>query len=165
MKQKKPLLTQPKETPKITMIAQNKKAHFEYEILEKFEAGLELKGTEIKSIREGRVTLKESYILARNGRAKIIGMNISTYDFGNIFNHIPKRERQLLLHKKEITTLEQRASQEGLTIIPISLYIKGRLAKLSLALCRGKKLYDKRATLQARDTQREIQRNLKAHRN
>ncbi|MGL5956908.1 MAG: SsrA-binding protein SmpB [Brevinema sp.] len=157
-------IPQKKESPKITMISNNKKAGFEYEILEKFEAGIELKGTEIKSLREGRVNLKESYILARNGTAKIIGMNISTYNFGNIFNHTPKRERRLLLHKKEILTLEHRSTQEGLTIIPLSIYIKGRLAKLSIALCKGKKLYDKRASLQAKDTQREIQRTLKTYR-
>lgn len=160
MKKKSPTQDQ---TP-IKMIANNKKAGFEYEILEKYEAGIELRGTEIKSLREGRVNLKESYVLARNGVAKIIGMNISVYDFGNIFNHIPKRERQLLLHKKEILKLEQRTTQEGLTIIPLSIYIKGRFAKLSIALCKGKKLYDKRATIQAKDTQREIQRTLKSHR-
>lgn len=153
-----------KDQPTIKMLANNKKASFEYEILEKYEAGIELRGTEIKSLREGRVNLKESYVLARNGTAKIIGMNISVYDFGNIFNHIPKRERQLLLHKKEILKLEQRTTQEGLTIIPLSIYIKGRLAKLSIALCKGKKLYDKRSVLQAKDTQREIQRTLKAYR-
>ncbi len=154
-----------KETPKIIMIANNKKANFQYEILEKYEAGIELRGTEIKSLREGRVNLKESYILAREGNAKIIGMNISVYNFGNIFNHKPKRERQLLLHKKEILKLEQRSTQEGLTIIPLSIYIKGRLAKVSIALCKGKKLFDKRAVLQAKDTQREIQRTLKQFRN
>lgn len=154
----------PKEQTPIKIIANNKKASFEYEILEKYEAGIELRGTEIKSLREGRVNLKESYVIARDGVAKIIGMNISVYDFGNIFNHTPKRERQLLLHKKEIIKLEQRTTQEGLTIIPLSVYIKGRLAKLSIALCKGKKLYDKRATLQAKDTQREIQRTLKAYR-
>ncbi|MGL4676157.1 MAG: SsrA-binding protein SmpB [Brevinema sp.] len=153
-----------KDAPKITMIANNKKAGFEYEILEKFEAGIELRGTEIKSLREGRVNIKESYIMARNGTAKIIGMNISTYEFGNIFNHTPKRERRLLLHKKEILNLEHRSTQEGLTIIPLSIYIKGRLAKLSIGLCKGKKLYDKRASLQAKDTQREIQRTLKSYR-
>ncbi len=153
-----------KETPQITVIANNKKAHHEYEVLEKFEAGIELRGTEIKSLREGRVNLKESYVLARNGEAKIIGMNINVYDFGNIFNHKPKRERRLLLHKKEILKLEQRAQQEGLTIIPLSVYIKGRLAKLSIALCKGKKLHDKRQSLQEKDTKREIQRLLKSHR-
>lgn len=150
---------------KIITISNNKKAFHDFEVLEKFEAGIELKGTEIKSVREGRVNLKESYILAKNGQAKIIGMNISQYVFGNLFNHIPKRERRLLLHKKEIIKLEQRTAQEGLTIIPLSIYIKGRLAKLSIGLCKGKKLYDKRETLKAKDTQREIQRTLKSYSN
>ncbi len=153
-----------KDAPQITLIASNKKANHEYEILEKFEAGIALRGTEIKSLREGRVNLKESYVLARNGSANIIGMNISAYDFGNVFNHKPKRERRLLLHKKEILKLEQRAQQEGLTIIPLSVYIKGRLAKMSIALCKGKKLHDKRQSLQEKDTKREIQRLLKSHR-
>ncbi len=146
----------------IVNIANNKKAYHDYEVLEKYEAGIELRGTEIKSLREGRVNLKESYVLAKDGIAKIIGMNISTYNFGNIFNHIPKRERQLLLHKKEILKLEQRATQEGLTIIPLSIYIKGRLAKLSIGLCKGKKLYDKRESLRVKDANREIQRTLKS---
>ncbi|MGL4563051.1 MAG: SsrA-binding protein SmpB [Brevinema sp.] len=150
---------------KIIIIANNKKAYHDFEVLEKFEAGLELRGTEIKSIREGRVNLKESYILSKNGQAKIIGMNISQYSFGNLFNHVPKRERQLLLHKKEILKLEQEAAQKGLTIIPLSLYIKGRLAKLSIGLCRGKKLYDKREELKSKDTLREIQRTLKSYHN
>ncbi|MGL4561523.1 MAG: SsrA-binding protein SmpB [Brevinema sp.] len=150
---------------KIIIIANNKKAYHDFEVLEKFEAGLELRGTEIKSIREGRVNLKESYILSKNGQAKIIGMNISQYSFGNLFNHVPKRERQLLLHKKEILKLEQEAAQKGLTIIPLSLYIKGRLAKLSIGLCRGKKLYDKREQLKSKDTLREIQRTLKSYHN
>ena len=161
---KKKIIIPTKIAPKIIMIANNKKANHEYEILEKFESGIELRGTEIKSLREGRVNLKEAYVLVRGGTAKIIGMNISTYDFGNIFNHIPKRERQLLLHKKEIVKLEQRSTQEGLTIIPLSIYIKGRLAKLSIALCKGKKLHDKRAALQVKDTNREIQRTLIANR-
>lgn len=161
---KKKIVTQTKPATPIINIANNKKAYHDYEVLEKYEAGIELRGTEIKSLRDGRVNLKESYVLVRNGIAKIIGMNISTYDFGNIFNHVPKRERQLLLHKKEILKLEQRSTQEGLTIIPLSIYIKGRLAKLSIGLCKGKKLYDKRAVLQAKDTNREIQRTLKAFR-
>lgn len=152
-----------KKTLPIIMIANNKKANYNYEILETFEAGIALQGTEIKSIREGRVNLKESYILAKEGSAKIIGMNISTYSFGNIFNHIPKRERQLLLHKKEILKLEQRSMLEGLTIIPLSLYIKGKLAKISIGLCKGKKLYDKREKLKSQDINREIQRTLKAY--
>ncbi|MGL4394151.1 MAG: SsrA-binding protein SmpB [Brevinema sp.] len=150
---------------KITMIANNKKAYHDFEVLETFEAGIELRGTEIKSVREGRVNLKESYVLAKNGQARIIGMNISQYTFGNLFNHVPKRERRLLLHKREIIKLEQDAMQKGLTIIPLSLYIKGRLAKISIGLCRGKKLYDKREQLKAKETNREIQRTLKSFRN
>ncbi|MGL4388584.1 MAG: SsrA-binding protein SmpB [Brevinema sp.] len=147
---------------KITMIANNKKAYHDFEILETIEAGIELRGTEIKSVREGRVNLKEAYVLSKNGQAKIIGMNISQYSFGNLFNHIPKRERRLLLHKKEILKLEQETTQKGLTIIPLSMYIKGRLAKVSIGLCRGKKLFDKREHLKAKETQREIQRTIKS---
>jgi len=162
---KKKVLNLKKPEQEIIMIANNKKVRHDYEILETFEAGIALQGTEIKSIREGRINLKESYILARDGTAKVIGMNINTYIFGNIFNHIPKRERQLLLHKKEILKLEQRSTQEGLTIIPLSLYIKGRLAKISIGLCKGKKLYDKREKLKAQEIHRDIQRTLKSYHN
>lgn len=150
------------QTPNdIKIIANNKKAYHDYEVLEKYEAGIALKGTEIKSVREGRVNLKESYILVRNGSAKILGMNISPYEFGNLNNHNPSRERSLLMHKKELIKLEQHSTQGGLTIIPLSMYIKGRIAKLSIGLCRGKKLYDKREKLKATAVNREIQRALK----
>lgn len=148
-----------------TPVASNKKAFHDYAVLESFEAGIVLKGTEIKSVREGRVQLKESYVAVRGGQAVILGMNISVYDFGNIHNHKPDRERGLLLHKKEILKLEQRTAQEGLTLIPLKMYLKGGLAKLEVGLCKGKKLYDKREKLRADEAKRDIQRSLKTFRN
>lgn len=149
------------EDKKITPISNNKKAYHDYEVLESFEAGIALRGTEIKSVRDGRVNLKESYVLVRNGSARILGMNISVYTFGNINNHKPDRERILLLHKKEILKLEQRTAQGGLSLIPLSMYIKGRIAKLQIGLCKGKKLYDKREKLRTQEVKRDIQRTLK----
>lgn len=151
------------KTPTET-ICNNKKAHFEYEILKTFEAGLELRGTEIKSIRDRKVNINNAYIVIKQLSAYIIAMDISPYTFGNIFNHPSKRERRLLLHKKEIIYLDQASTQKGLAIIPLSLYIKGPYAKLSVALSRGKKLHDKRQTLIKRDSQRELDRTLKNHR-
>ncbi|MGL5255030.1 MAG: SsrA-binding protein SmpB [Brevinema sp.] len=148
----------------ITPIASNKKAFHDYEVLDTFEVGLSLKGTEIKSVRDGRVNLKESYVLVRGGIATILGMNINVYDFGNIHNHKPDRERMLLLHKKEIFKLEQRSMQEGLTIIPLKMYLKGRIAKLEIGLCKGKKLFDKREKLRTDEVKRDIQRTLKSFR-
>ncbi|MGL5721218.1 MAG: SsrA-binding protein SmpB [Brevinema sp.] len=148
----------------ITAIASNKKAFHDYEVLDTFEAGISLKGTEIKSVRDGRVNLKESYVLVRGGIATLLGMNINVYDFGNIHNHKPDRERMLLLHKKEIIKLEQRSMQEGLTIIPLRMYLKGRLAKLEIGLCKGKKLFDKREKLRTDEVKRDIQRTIKAFR-
>ena len=141
------------------LIANNKKARHDYFILETLEAGIVLTGTEIKSIRQGKVNLKESYVKVGGGQAVIHGMHISPYDHGNIFNVDPLRDRKLLLHKKEILKIEQKMKEKGLTVVPLSLYINedGR-AKLEIALAKGKKLYDKRDDIAKKDAARRMQR-------
>ena len=142
-------------------VAENRKVRHEYELFDKFEAGLELKGTEIKSVRAGRVQLKDSYISIRNNEAHIKGMHISPYEFGNRFNHAEVRDRRLLLHKNEILKLDQASRIKGYTIVPIRIYISHGLAKLEIALAKGKNIHDKRETQKARDAKREIQKALK----
>ncbi len=141
------------------LIANNKKARHDYFILETYEAGIVLTGTEIKSIRQGKVNLKESYVKVGSGEAIIRGMHISPYDHGNIFNVDPLRDRKLLLHKKEIRKIEQKMKEKGLTVVPLSLYINedGR-AKLEIALAKGKHLYDKRDDIARKDAARRMQR-------
>jgi len=148
---------------KIIDIAQNKKAYFDYEILDTLEAGIELKGTEIKSVRNHSVNLKDSFILIRGGEATVHNLHISPYGFGNIFNHDPLRIRRLLLHKKEILKLSNLLSQKGLTLIPLKMYIRGKYAKLLIGLARGKKAYNKKAALKERDIRREMDRELRSH--
>ena len=143
------------------IIAVNKSASFEYFIEEKYEAGIALFGTEVKSIRKGAVNLKDSYCTVRKGELFVVGMHISPYEQGNIFNRDPLRERKLLMHKKEITRLHSYVAQDGLTLIPLSLYFSGSNVKVELGLCKGKKLYDKRASDAARSTKREIERHTK----
>lgn len=145
----------------IKTIAENKKARHDYFIIESFEAGIELVGTEVKSIRQGGVNLKDSWCSIDDGEMFIKGMHISPYEQGNIFNRDPYRVRKLLLHKKEILRLFGKVKQEGLTLIPISLYLKGSRVKIQLGLCKGKKLHDKRDDMASRDTKREIERTLK----
>lgn len=145
----------------IKTIAKNKKAWHEFFIEEEFEAGLELFGTEVKSIRLGGVNLKDSYVDIDNGQAYIIGMHVSPYEKGNIFNKDPLRVRRLLLNKKEINKLIGKVQEKGLTIIPLEIYFKGRWAKIKIALARGKKLYDKRDDAAARSAKRQIERTLK----
>lgn len=142
-------------------ISVNRQARHEYFVLETYEAGIELFGTEIKSIRNGAVNLKESWADIQNGEVFVYGMHISPYEKGNIFNRDPFRVRKLLLHKKEITKLFSKIKQDGLTLVPLSLYFKGPMVKLELGLCRGKKLYDKREDIAKRDAQRNIQRAVK----
>ena len=146
---------------KIKTISQNKKAYHDYFVDEEYEAGLELVGTEVKSIRAGRVNLKDSYVSCKTGEALLIGMHISPYDFGNIFNHDPMRTRRLLLHRKEINKLIGLTQQEGYTLIPLKLYLKGQYVKIKIGLCRGKKNYDKRASIAERDAKRNIDRAIK----
>lgn len=146
-------------------IADNRKARHDYFILESFEAGMELVGTEVKSIRQGGVNLKDSWCSIDNGEIFIKGMHISPYEKGNIFNKDPLRVRKLLLHKKEILRLFGTTKQDGLTLIPLSIYFKGSKVKLQLGLCKGKKLHDKRETTANRDAKRDIDRALKQRNN
>ncbi|MDE6034786.1 MAG: SsrA-binding protein SmpB [Ruminococcus sp.] len=142
-------------------IAENRKARHEYFVLETYEAGIELVGTEVKSIRNGSVNLKDSWCSVDNGELFIRGMHISPYEKGNIFNKDPLRVRRLLMHKKEINKLYGTLKQDGLSLIPLSLYFKDSRVKVQLGLCKGKKLYDKRQDSANRDAKREIDRNLK----
>ena len=133
----------------------NKKAYFDYTILESIEAGISLVGTEIKSIRKGSVDLKDTFITIKNNEAFILNMYIAKYEEGNIFNHDERRTRKLLLHKKEIKKLKEKVSTEGLTLIPLKLYFHKNHVKVLVGLCKGKKLYDKRASIKERDLKRE----------
>ncbi len=142
-------------------IADNRKARHDYFILESYEAGIELTGTEVKSIRAGGLNLKDSWIAIEDGEAYIKQMHISPYEKGNIFNKDPLRERRLLLHKREIMKLLGQIKQEGLTLIPISVYFKGSRVKVQVGLCKGKKLHDKRDSIAERDAKRTIDRALK----
>lgn len=142
-------------------IAQNKKAHHDYFVIESMEAGIELVGTEVKSLRAGRVNLKDSWCSVVEGELFVNGMHISPYEQGNIFNKDPMRVRRILMHKREIMRLYGLIKQEGYSIIPISLYFKGSRVKMQIGLCKGKKLYDKRADIAAKDAKRNIERHLK----
>ncbi len=143
------------------IIAENRKAFHDYFILQEFEAGIELKGTEVKSIRAGRVNLKDSYADIVNGECILRNMHISPYEQGNIFNVDPLRERRLLLHKTEIIKLDEASSQEGLTLVPLRLYFKEGMVKLALAIGKGKKNYDKRDSLIEKEHQREMEREFR----
>ncbi len=145
----------------IKTLAQNKKARHEYFILETLEAGIELCGTEVKSIRQGKVNIADAYAAVNNGEVYIKQMNISPFEHGNIFNRDPLRDRRLLLHKKEIRKLIGQLQQQGYALIPLSVYLKGSLVKVSLAVAKGKKLYDKREDIAKRDAKRNIDRAIK----
>ena len=150
-----------KKNEAIKIACENRKARHDYFIHEAYEAGLELFGTEIKSIRQGKVNLKDSWCSIDEGQMYAVGVHISPYDHGNIFNRDPMRRKRLLLHKKEILRLAADSQQQGLSVIPLQLYIiKGR-AKLEIGLCKGKKLYDKRAVAAKKASQRDIDRALK----
>ena len=142
-------------------IADNRKARHDYFVLETFECGIELVGTEVKSIRNGGVNLKDSWCSIEDGEMWIKGMHISPYEQGNIFNRDPMRVRRLLLHKREIMRLFGQVKEQGLTLIPLSLYFKGSRVKVSLGLCKGKKLYDKRDDMAERASKRDIERAMK----
>lgn len=142
-------------------ITENRKARHDYFIIESYEAGIELVGTEVKAIRQGGVNLKDSWCTIEDGELWVKGMHISPYDHGNIFNRDPMRVRRLLLHKKEINKLFGTIKQEGLTLIPISLYFKGSRVKLQVGLCKGKKLHDKRDAMAAAAAKRDIDRAIK----
>ena len=142
-------------------IAQNKKAYHDYFVMESFETGIELCGTEVKSVRQGRVNLKDAWCTIEDGEIWVKGMHISPYEQGNIFNKDPLRVRRLLMHKREIMRLYGTVKQEGYSLIPISLYFKGSRVKLQLGLCKGKKLYDKRDDMAAKVAKRDIERAVK----
>ena len=142
-------------------IAQNRKARHDYYIEDTLECGIELQGTEVKSLRRGQVALKDCYAQVKQGQLFVFGMHISPYEHGNIHNHDPFRTRKLLAHKREITRLCAKAQQEGMSLIPLSLYLRNGRVKLELAVAKGKKLYDKRHTIAARDATREMERRIK----
>jgi SsrA-binding protein len=137
------------------LIASNKKALHDYFVLQKLEAGIELMGTEVKSLRGGRANLKDSYVAIERDQAYLIGTHISPYSHGNIANHDPERKRRLLLHKREIEKLHEQIQEKGLTVVPLRLYFKGGRVKTEIAVVRGKKLYDKRETEKRREQERE----------
>jgi len=143
------------------LIAQNKKAHHDYTIIETMEAGVVLKGTEIKAIRNSRLNLKDGFARIRNGEVWLMNVHISTYEQGNIYNHDPLRTRKLLLHKKQIAKLVGTIKNSGVTLVPLKVYLKNGYAKVLLGLAKGKKQYDKREDLKRRDQKREVQRALK----
>ncbi len=143
------------------IVSQNKKAFHDYFILETYEAGIELKGTEIKSVRKGSTNLKDAFIRIKNDEAYIENMHIAPYEQGNRFNHEPLRTRKLLLHKKQIKKLQKEVKENGLTIVPTKLYFNTSKLKVEIALARGKKLYDKRQDLKAKDAKRDVERALK----
>ena len=144
------------------LIAKNPTARHNYEILDTYETGIVLSGTEIKSIRNGKVNLKDSYASIKDGEVYIYHMHISPYEHGNIYNKDPLRDRKLLLHDREIAKLMGFIKQKGYTLIPVSLYFKGNLVKLELGIGKGKKLYDKRQDMAKKDAQREIDRQMKS---
>jgi len=152
------------EMPKATGVKQvvfNKKAYHNYHILEKYEAGIELFGTEVKSIRQGNINLKEAFCMVKDGELFARGMHISPYEKGNIYNREPLRPKRLLMHKREINRLHNRIMQDGLALIPLSVYFKDSRVKLELGLARGKKLHDKRDSEAEKTTNREMERSIK----
>ncbi|MBP3480176.1 MAG: SsrA-binding protein SmpB [Clostridia bacterium] len=145
----------------IKTISKNKKAYFDYFILSTYEAGIELYGTEVKSVRAGNVNLKDSFCSIDKGELFVRGMHISPYEKGNVFNRDPMRHKKLLMHKREIMTLLGKVKQDGLSLIPLSVYFSGSKVKVEVGLCRGKKLYDKRAVESKKQADRDIQKTLR----
>ena len=150
-----------KEASNFKLIANNKKARHDYFLEETFEAGVELHGTEVKSLRQGHCSIKEAFIHIENGEVIIYGMHISPYEKGNIFNKDPMRPKRLLMHKKEIMRLLGKIKEKGYTLIPVQVYFKGSRVKVEIALARGKKLYDKRQDIAKKDARREAERDFK----
>ena len=142
----------------VKLIASNRKAYHDYFVEDKFEAGIELCGTEVKSIRMGQVNLKDAFCIVKDGEMTVHGMHVSPYEKGNIFNRDPLRPRRLLMHKREILRLFGKVKQDGYALVPLSVYFKGPRIKLEVGLCKGKKLYDKRDAAAARDAKREMDR-------
>ncbi|MBR3102728.1 MAG: SsrA-binding protein SmpB [Lachnospiraceae bacterium] len=145
----------------IKLVANNKKAYHDYFILEKYEAGISLVGTEVKSLRAGKCSIKEAYVRIENGEVFVVGMNISPYEQGNIFNRDPLRVRKLLLHKSEINKLIGDTAEKGITIMPLQVYFKDGRAKIEIGLAKGKKNYDKRQDIAKKDARREVERDFK----
>ena len=145
----------------VKVVAKNSKAYHDYFIEDKYEAGIELAGTEVKSIRQGHVNLKDSFCIIKDGEIHVHGMHISPYEKGNIFNKDPLRPRRLLMHKREIMRLFGKVKQDGYSLIPLSVYLKGSLVKVKVGLCKGKKLYDKRQAAAERDAKRQMDRAMK----
>lgn len=143
------------------VIAQNRKAYHEYFVDDKYEAGIALFGTEVKSLRAGAVNLKDSYCSFKNGELFVVGMHVSPYEKGNIFNREPLRDRKLLMHRRELNKLFGLVAQKGYTLVPLSLYFSGKNVKVEVGLCRGKKLYDKRDTAAKNEATREMDRRMK----
>ncbi len=148
----------------IKIAAQNRKAYHDYFVEEKFQAGIELFGTEVKSVRAGTLNLKDAYCIAKDGQLTLYGMHISPYEHGNIFNRDPVRPRRLLMHKREILKLQARAQQDGMALVPLSVYFRNALVKVELGLCKGKKNYDKREAAAQRDAKRDMDRAMKSFR-
>ena len=148
----------------IKVVASNRKARHDYEVLESLEAGISLLGSEVKSIRDGKATLKDSYATANHGAVILYNMHIAPYEKTGFSGHEPERPRRLLLHDKEIRKLIAFTQEKGLTLIPLKLYFKGKYAKVELGVCRGKKAYDKRAAIMERETKRDLDREFKRHR-
>ncbi len=143
------------------IVATNRKAYHDYDILETYEAGIVLKGTEVKSAKQGRINLKDSYAKIEDGEIFLINAHISPYTHGNVYNHDPRRTRKLLLHKREIMRLYGKVKEKGLTLIPLKAYIKNGKIKIELGLCKGRKVYDKRAEIKKRDLEREMRYEMK----
>ncbi|MBI5103037.1 MAG: SsrA-binding protein SmpB [Nitrospirae bacterium] len=146
----------------MSIVAQNKKAYHDYFIEETLEAGMVLTGTEVKSLRQGKANLKDSYVLIKASEALLLNCHISPYSHGNIMNHDPVRTRKLLLHKKEITRLQGKIAQHGYSLIPLKIYFKGSHAKVEVGLAKGKKQYEKRETIKKKEADREIERAMKS---
>ena len=149
------------ETQKVKILAQNRQAYHEYFVEEEMEAGIELKGTEVKSIRQGTLNLKDAWCGIKDGELLVNQLHISPYDHGNRFNPDPRRVRRLLMHRREIMRLLGKVKQDGYSLIPLSVYLKGSLVKVKIGLCKGKKLYDKRQTEANKDAKRQIERAMK----
>ena len=145
----------------VKIMAKNSKAYHDYFIEEKYEAGVELAGTEVKSIRLGNINLKDSFCIIKDGQMSVLGMHISPYEKGNIFNKEPRRPRRLLMHKREILKLFAKVKQDGYSLVPLAVYFKGPRVKLEVGLAKGKKLYDKREAVAKRDAKREMDRAIK----
>ena len=152
------------ENKGVKIVAKNSKAYHDYFIEDKYEAGIELAGTEVKSIRQGHVNLKDSFCIVKDGEMHVHGMHISPYEKGNIFNKDPLRPRRLLMHKREILRLFAKVKQDGYALVPLSIYFRGPRVKLEVGLAKGKNLYDKRDSAAARDAKREMDRTMKSHR-